>query len=155
MDASSVLENVLTGMAELFGVDGAALMLLDGHDRLRAVGATDDAGVMLESAQERAGDGPAMESAARGGLVAIRDLHASSPTGFPDVAAHALPVRAVLSIPLIEDSELIGVLDFYTRAGRDWDSATRQTGSRLGELLVIVLQVLAESRTDIASPGQC
>lgn len=153
-DASSVLENVLTGMADVFGVDGAALMLLDGHDRLRAVGATDDDGVLLESAQESVGDGPAIESAASGGFVAIHDLHASRPLGFPHVAVHALPVRAVLSVPLVEGAELIGVLDFYARDGRAWDRTDVEAGSRLGELMVIVLRVLAETRTDRAPSGQ-
>ena len=153
-DALSVLENVLTGMAGLFGVDGAALMLLDGQDRRRAVGATDDDGVLLESAQESVGDGPAIESAASGGLVAIHDLHAESPMGFPHVAVHAPPVRAVLSVPLIEDCELIGVLDFYARDGRVWGRSETQAGSRLGELMVIVLRVLAERRTDRALSGQ-
>ncbi|MEU6427067.1 GAF domain-containing protein [Microbispora sp. NPDC046973] len=153
-DASAVLENVLTGMAGLFGVDGAALMLLDGQDRLRAIGATDDDGVLLESAQESVGDGPAIESAASGGLVAIHDLHAARPMGFPHVAVHAPPVRAVLSVPLIEDRELIGVLDFYARDGRVWDRTEAEAGSRLGELMVIVLQVLAEIRTDRAPSGQ-
>ncbi|GLW25407.1 GAF domain-containing protein [Microbispora triticiradicis] len=153
-DASSVLENVLTGMAGLFGVDGAALMLLDAQDRLRAIGATDDDGVLLESAQEYVGDGPAIASAASGGLVAIQDLHADRPLGFPHVAVHALPVRAVLSVPLVEGGELIGVLDFYARVGHVWDRTEVEAGYRLGELMVIVLQVLAENRTDRAPLGQ-
>ncbi|MCT9934110.1 GAF domain-containing protein [Planotetraspora sp. A-T 1434] len=153
-DAPLVLENVLVGMADLFGVDGAALMLFDGQDRLRAIGASDDDGILLESAQESVGDGPAIASAACGDSVAINDLHAATPLGFPHVAAHAMPVRAVLSVPLIEGSELIGVLDFYARIGRDWDCAEVETGSRLGELMVIVLQVLAESRTDSFPFGQ-
>ncbi|GAA1286622.1 hypothetical protein Psi02_53670 [Planotetraspora silvatica] len=152
--APVVLENVLVGMADLFGVDGAALMLLDGQDRLRAVGASDDDGIALESAQESVGDGPAIASAVRGDLVAINDLHAATPLGFPHVAAHALPVRAVMSVPLVEESELIGVLDFYARIGREWDPAAAQTGSCLGELMVIVLRVLAESRTDSSPSGQ-
>jgi GAF domain-containing protein len=153
-DVSSVLENVLVGMADLFGVDGAALMLLDGQDRLRAVGATDDDGVSLEFAQESVGDGPAIESAARGDLVAIHDLHAASPLGFPHVAVHALPVHSVLSVPLVEGSELIGVLDFYARVGRVWDSAEAEAGSRLGELMVVVLQALADTRTERGQDGQ-
>ncbi|WP_084369667.1 GAF domain-containing protein [Microbispora sp. ATCC PTA-5024] len=154
MDASSVLESVLIGMADLFGVDGAALMLLDEEDRLRAVGATDDDGLRLESAQESVGEGPAIDSASRCDLVAIRDLHAASPIGYPHLAAHAAPVHAVLSVPLIEGAELIGVLDFYARAGHAWGPAEAEAGSHLGELLVIVLQVLAESRTDTPFSGQ-
>ncbi|GII32597.1 GAF domain-containing protein [Planotetraspora mira] len=152
--APVVLENVLVGMADLFGVDGAALMLLDGQDRLRAVGASDDVGIALESAQESVGDGPAIASAVRGDLVAINDLHAAIPLGFPHVAAHAMPVRAVMSVPLVEGTELIGVLDFYARIGREWDPAAVETGSCLGELMVIVLRVLAESRTDSSPSGQ-
>jgi GAF domain-containing protein len=152
--APVVLENVLVGMADLFGVDGAALMLLDGQDRLRAVGASDDDGIALESAQESVGDGPAIESAVRGDPVAINDLHAATPLGFPHVAAHAMPVRAVMSVPLVEGTELIGVLDFYARIGREWDPAALQTGSCLGELMVIVLRVLAERRTDSSPSGQ-
>ncbi|GII58730.1 hypothetical protein Pth03_71190 [Planotetraspora thailandica] len=87
-------------------------------------------------------------------LIAINDLHAATPQGFPHVAAHALPVRAVMSVPLVEGTELIGVLDFYARMGRNWDRTEVETGSRLGELMVIVLRVLADSRTDSSPSGQ-
>ncbi|WP_157520885.1 MULTISPECIES: GAF domain-containing protein [Herbidospora] len=45
-----LLANVLQGVADLSGVDGAALRLLDDSDRLRMIGATDEDGWVLERA---------------------------------------------------------------------------------------------------------
>ncbi|MGV9775679.1 GAF domain-containing protein [Streptosporangium sp. NPDC003464] len=96
----TVVDRTLNALADALGADGAALMLIDDHDRLRAVAGSDDDGRRLELAQERTGSGPAVESLAHGADVAVNDLRAARPSGFPGLAPHASGIRAVLSVPL-------------------------------------------------------
>ena len=82
-------------------------MLLDDQDRLRAVAGSDDDGRRLEMLQEQIGAGPAIESLTRGVDVAVNDLYAARPFGFPGLAAGVSGVRAVLSVPLRVEEQLI------------------------------------------------
>ncbi|MBG0826556.1 GAF domain-containing protein [Planomonospora sp. ID67723] len=138
-----VVDRTLNALAEVLGADGAALMLIDDHDRPRAVGGTDADGRRLELAQERSGSGPSIESLARDEDVLINDLYAERPSGFPGVAAQTYGVRAVLSVPLRADDRVIGSLDFYDRVSHEWQPAEVRAGGRLAELMVMVLKALA------------
>ncbi|GAA3442626.1 GAF domain-containing protein [Planomonospora venezuelensis] len=142
-EPSRVVDRTLHALAEALGADGAALMLIDDHDRPRAVGGSDADGRRLELAQERTGSGPSIESLARDADVAVNDLYAERPSGFPGVAAQTRRVRAVLSVPLHADDRVIGSLDFYDRVSHEWQPATVRAGRRLAELMVMVLEALA------------
>ncbi|WP_433368650.1 GAF domain-containing protein [Streptosporangium sp. CA-115845] len=112
LELSRLIDRTLGALADVLGADGAALMLIDDHDRLRAIGGSDDHGRRLELIQEQIGSGPAIESLARGADVTVDDLRAASPLGFPGVAARVSEVRAVLSVPLRTEERLIGTLNF-------------------------------------------
>lgn len=140
---SQLIDRTLGALADVLGTDGAALMLIDDHDRLRAIGGSDDRGRLLELAQEQIGSGPAIESLARGEDIAVDDLRAARPFGFPGVAARVSEIRAVLSVPLRTEEQLIGTLNFYDRISHEWQPAKVRTGERLGELMVMLLQTLA------------
>ena len=120
-------------------------MLIDDHDRLRAVAGSDDDGRRLELIQEQIGAGPSIESLTRGVDVAVNDLYAARPFGFPGLAAGVSGVRAVLSVPLRAEEQLIGTLNFYDRISHEWQPAKIQTGEALGRLMVMVLQTLAHN----------
>ncbi|MEU8380546.1 GAF domain-containing protein [Streptosporangium sp. NPDC048865] len=143
LDFSRLVDRTLNALADVLGSDGAALMLIDDHDRLRAIGGSDDRGLRLEMIQERIGAGPAIETLHRGEDVAVDDLRAARPHGFPGVAEQVSEVRAVLSVPLRAEERLIGTLNFYDRTSHEWQPAKVRTGERLGELMVMVLQTMA------------
>jgi GAF domain-containing protein len=144
-ELSQRVERTLSALADLFGADGAALMLIDDHDRPRAVAGSDDDGRRLELLQEQIGAGPSIESLACGVDVAINDLYAARPFGFPGLAAGVSGVRAVLSVPLRAEEQLIGTLNFYDRVSHEWRPAKIRTGEALGRLMVMVLQTLAHN----------
>ncbi|WP_433246907.1 GAF domain-containing protein [Streptosporangium sp. CA-135522] len=151
VEFSQLVDRTLDALADVLGTDGAALMLIDDHDRLRAVAGSDDDGRRLELAQERTGSGPAVETLVHGADVVVDDLHAARPLGFPGMAAQVSGVHAVLSVPLRADDRLIGILNFYDRTSHEWQPAKVRAGERLGELMVIVLQTLAHK---LLIPGQ-
>jgi GAF domain-containing protein len=145
LELSRLVERTLNALADVLGADGAALMLLDDQNRLRAVAGSDDDGRRLELLQEQIGAGPAIESLTRGVDVAVNDLYAARPFGFPGLAAGVSGVRAVLSVPLRVEEQLIGTLNFYDRISHEWQPAKVQTGEGLGRLMVMVLQTLAHN----------
>ncbi|WP_271219865.1 GAF domain-containing protein [Streptosporangium carneum] len=138
-----LVDRTLGALADVLGTDGATLTLFDDRDRPRAVAGSDDDGRRLELAQERTGSGPAVETLAHGADMAVDDLHAARPLGFPGLAAQVSEIHAVLSVPLRADDRLIGTLSFYDRTSHEWQPAKVRAGERLGELMVMVLQVLA------------
>ncbi|WP_061300034.1 GAF domain-containing protein [Herbidospora cretacea] len=108
---------MLRGVADLSGVDGAALRLLDDSDRLRMIGATDEDGWVL--------------------------------------ARDAAPLSgSVLSVPLVEGREVIGVLSLYTHARHRWSRSEVEKGARLGEIVVVALEAMAGGRTESSASGQ-
>ncbi|GII04270.1 GAF domain-containing protein [Planobispora takensis] len=147
VEFTHVVDRTLNALADALGADGAALMLIDDHDRPRAVGGSDADGRWLELAQEQAGAGPAFESLSRDTDIVIDDLRAARPSGFPGVAEKATGVRAVLSVPLHADDRVIGSLDFYDRVSHEWQPAKVRAGRRLAELMVMVLEALAHKST--------
>ncbi|MFB9680877.1 GAF domain-containing protein [Streptosporangium vulgare] len=151
LEFSRLVDRTLSALADVLGSDGAALMLIDDHDRLRAVAGSDEQGRRLELIQEQIGAGPAIETLTRGADVTVDDLRAARPFGFPGVAARVSDVRAVLSVPLRAEERLIGILNFYDRTSHEWQPAKVRTGERLGELMVMVLQTMAH-RTPL--PGK-
>ncbi|MFC7647060.1 GAF domain-containing protein [Streptosporangium lutulentum] len=64
--------------------------------------------------------------------MAVNDLHAARPFGFPSLALGVSGVRAVLSVPLRVEEQLIGTLNFYDRVSHEWQPAKIRTGEGLG-----------------------
>ncbi|MER5425473.1 GAF domain-containing protein [Streptosporangium roseum] len=149
-----LVERTMNAFADALGADGAALMLVDDHDRLRAVAGSDDDGRRLEPVREQTGSGPAVESLARGVDVTVDDLRAARPLGFPAPAGRVSGIRAVLTVPLRADDRLIGTLDFHDRDSREWPPAKVRAGERLGELMVMVLRTLAIRHPFLGSRGE-
>ncbi|MER5318233.1 GAF domain-containing protein [Streptosporangium roseum] len=145
-----LVDRTMNALADALGADGAALMPVGDHSRLRVVAGSDD-GRRLEPVREQAGSGPAVESLAHGVDVAVDDLRAARPLGFPALAGRVSGIRAVLTVPLRADDRLIGTLNFHDRDSREWPPAKVRAGERLGGLMVTVLRTLAH-KTSI--PGQ-
>ncbi|ACZ91638.1 GAF domain-containing protein [Streptosporangium roseum] len=146
-----LVNRTMNALAVELGADGAALMPVDDHDRLRAGAGPDDEGLRLEPVRERTGSGPAVGSLARGADVAVDDLRAARPLGSSALAGRVPGIRAVLTVPPRADDRLIGTPNFHDRDSREWPPAKVRAGERLGELMVMVMRTLAH-KTFI--PGQ-
>ena len=88
----AALELAVAETDELFGVDGAGLMLIDGAGVLRYIAASDEPGRMLEAIQEQVGEGPCVDAFLEDGPVKAGDLGADPrwPSAGPLAAGHGV-----------------------------------------------------------------
>jgi GAF domain-containing protein len=115
------LQQLTDAAKQLFGADGAGLMLVDAEGQLRWASATDQAAQTLEDGQERLAQGPCAVAFSQRLPAAIRNLHTE-----PDWAEFGQVllgegVGAALSVPVELDGGVIGTLDIYSHGPRDWD----------------------------------
>ena len=133
------VERALSAAGDVLGVDRVGLMLLDEHDELVAVGASDEASGRLERVQQRLRIGPAWDSMSTGQPVAVPDLaavlddhrdytvvwralqdadddHSHGSTG----TSEASRVRAVLSVPIRSRGEIVGNLNAMSEEVGPW-----------------------------------
>jgi len=134
------IERALSAAGEVLGVDRVGLMLLDEHDELVAVGASDAASDRLEHVQQRLGVGPGWDAMSTGQPVAVADL-AAPPGEHRDYTAvwralqdtdisdrngsligtsAASCVRAVLSVPVRSHGGMVGNLNAISEHGGPW-----------------------------------
>jgi GAF domain-containing protein len=130
----AALELAVAETDDLFGVDGAGLMLADGQGTLRYMAASDEPGRMLEAIQEQTGEGPCVDAFLADGPVLAEDLGADPrwPSSGPLAAGHG--VRAVLGVPIDLREGPVGTLNVYAGHPRRWDDsevAAIQAYSRL------------------------
>ena len=119
----AALELAVAETDQLFGVDGAGMMLLDGDGVLRSTTATDQPGGMLEALQEQFGEGPCVDAFLKDGPVLAGDLAADPrwPSVGPLAAGHG--VRAVLGVPIDLRDSPMGTLNVYAARSRSWDDS--------------------------------
>ena len=117
----AALELAVAETDDLFGVDGAGLMLVDADGVLRGTAATDGPGGMLESLQEQFGEGPCVDAFLEDGPILAGDLAADPrwPSVGPLAAGHG--VRAVLGVPIDLRDGPMGTLNVYASHPRRWD----------------------------------
>jgi GAF domain-containing protein len=108
---------------DVFGVDGAGLMLLAEDAVLRYVAASDEPGHMLEALQEQFGEGPCVDAFLEDAPVLADDLGADPrwPSVGPLAAGHG--VRAVLGVPIDLREGPVGTLNVYAARPHHWDEA--------------------------------
>ncbi|MBO2452624.1 GAF domain-containing protein [Actinomadura barringtoniae] len=130
-EAAGRLSRTLENAAVISGADGAALMLLDQHADLRAVGATTGEGMELEVIQQSSRSGPAFDCLTTGAPVAVENM--------PERA----PVRAVLSLPVSAYGRMVGALNLYRHAPTRWRPDHIAAAQRLADVLAVFLEMLA------------
>jgi GAF domain-containing protein len=106
---------------QLFAADGAGLMLVDAEGQLRWASASDQTAQTLEDGQERLAQGPCAVAFSQRLPAAIRNIHTEP--GWEEFAKVLVSesVFAALSVPVELDGGVIGTLDVYSGAPRDWD----------------------------------
>jgi GAF domain-containing protein len=117
----AALELAVAETDDLFDVDGAGLMLVDGDGVLRATAASDEPGGMLEALQEQFGEGPCVDAFLEDGPVLADELAADPrwPSVGPLAAGHG--VRAVLGVPIDLREGPVGTLNVYAAQPHRWD----------------------------------
>jgi GAF domain-containing protein len=155
------IERALSAAGAVLGVDRVGLMLLDEHDELVAVGASDAASGRLEHAQQRLGVGPGWDAMSTGQPVAVADLAAplaehrdytvlwralhdtdtdDHSDGFIGASA-ASCVRAVLAVPVRSHGDMVGNLNAICEQVGPWTQrqirATQAYADVIGTLLTL------------------
>jgi GAF domain-containing protein len=139
LDVAEALQRVVEATKELFGVSGAGLMVVDDQVVLRYVAASDEAGRILEAAQEQLGSGPCVDSLVHGRIVATRDV--TTDPRWPGLAEliGSAGVHAVLGIPVLLAGAVVGSLNVYADVARDWDTSEQQA---LAAFTIVIEQVI-------------
>jgi GAF domain-containing protein len=145
---TSALQLVVTACVDLFGVDGAGVLLADEQDMLDYAAATDGPGRLLEQTEAEAGEGPCTEAFVKGRVVTTRDL-TGEVERWPTLARTMLgqPVRAVLGTPVILGGVPIGTLDVYREHPHDWDDSEVAALARYAEVIATTLGAALHAHT--------
>lgn len=165
---SQRLGQVMTAAAQVLAVDGVGLMLLDEHDGLRAVGASDPVSAALEEGQLQVGQGPGVDCVRSGQTVAVDDLAAvdypalwevlggrgasarrqvdldqgsSAPAG-ERVAA----VRGVLSVPVRVREQVVGTLNAFREEPTRWTAADVRAVEAYAGIVAVLLRLGSQER---------
>jgi GAF domain-containing protein len=149
-DVAQALRHVVTSVDELFGYDGAGIMLIDDQERLLYVAASDQAGETLEQAQTRAEQGPCYDTYVTGHPVTTKDVR--SDPRWPQLAEVLDErVRAVAGVPIRLGGSPVGTLNVYRSEPAEWDdsdaAALGAYADLIGDLLAAALSSQEHSTT--------
>jgi GAF domain-containing protein len=115
------LQQIADAAKQLFGADGAGLMLVDADGQLRWASASDQTAQTIEDGQERLSQGPCAVAFSQRLPAAIRNLHTDPDWAEFTQVLLAEGIRAALSVPVELDGGVIGTLDIYAAEPREWD----------------------------------
>ena len=115
------LQQIADATKQLFGADGAGLMLVDAEGLLRWASASDQTAQALEDGQEKLAQGPCAVAFSQRLPAAIRDIRTERDWAEFTQVLLAEGICAALSVPVELDGGVIGTLDIYAREARDWD----------------------------------
>ncbi|MGK5677719.1 GAF domain-containing protein [Actinoplanes sp. URMC 104] len=154
------LNRVLDATQDVLQIDGAGLLLRDGNNGLRMVGASDAAGAALEQGQLEVDQGPAIDCVATGAVVAVTDLAESD---YADLWAwlearnadgNGPGVRAVLSAPVRVAGDVVGTLNaLRSRSGR-WSADEVRAVEAYGGLIGVLLRLQAGTADEMIRAGR-
>jgi len=144
----SALQVVVAACVDLFGVDGAGILIADEQDILVYAAASDGPGRLLEQTEAEAGEGPCTEAFVQGAVVSSRDVTAEVER-WPVLARAmaAQPVRAVLGTPVLIGGVPVGTLDVYRSHPHDWDDSEAAALGRYAEIVSTTLAAALQAHT--------
>jgi GAF domain-containing protein len=137
-EPATVVRRVVDAATELFGVDGAGMLVIAPDEALHHIAHTDEPSRVLEEAQEKLGDGPCVAAYAADATVTVTDLRVDD--RWPELAPVAdLGVRSVLGVPVRMVGSPIGTLNVFRDRPHEWDGTERSAleayGRVIGDLL--------------------
>jgi GAF domain-containing protein len=136
------LQQVEDATKQLFGADGAGLMLVDQEGLLRWASASDQSAQTMEDGQERLAQGPCAVAFSQRLPAAIRNVRTEPGWGEFSQVLIGEGICAALSVPVELDGGVIGTLDVYAAEPRDWDPSevAAQVKGRLADQLQAALE---------------
>jgi GAF domain-containing protein len=137
------LQQVIDAAQALFPVSGAGLMFLDDDHTLRYVAASDEAGRVLEVAQEEHGVGPCVDSLINDVVTRVADVRAVREYAPVAAMCEPLGVIAVLGVPVHVAQTAVGSLNVYMNERREWDDADVEALQAFSGLIERVLAAAA------------
>ncbi len=145
------VQQVVDETDDLFGVDGAGMMLLDDDEVLRYVAASDERGRVLERLQEQVQEGPCVDAFAW--RAAVSSDHVVKDPRWPAFGRLAAEhdIRAVLGVPVELDAGAVGTLNVYASRQHAWDAtevhAIRSYARIIASLLRTSIDAQLKGRT--------
>lgn len=152
-DLNGAIRLIVSTTHDLFSVDGAGLMLMDGEMALRNAAVSDPRMDKLESLQIDHGAGPCITAFNDKELVSCEDLNDESRWG--DFSARAVGdgLRAVLASPIPYASDAIGVVAVFSAKPHAWTPEGELALTSFTDLaaLAIATTLQSEERGELAS----
>jgi GAF domain-containing protein len=145
---ASALQVVVLACVDLFGVDGAGVLIADEQDILVYAAASDGPGRLLEQTEAETGEGPCTEAFVQARVVTSRDVTAEAER-WPTLARAMAeqPVRAVLGTPVLLGGVPVGTLDVYKSEPHDWDGSEVAAIGRYAEIISTTLGAALQAHT--------
>jgi GAF domain-containing protein len=109
------------------GASGTGVSLLDSGGRRTSSGFTDALVKRADAAQYELGEGPCLTAWATEQVVIINDLHTDERWPAWKSAMATLPIRSVISAPLLAGKDAIGALKIYSALPGQYDENTGRT----------------------------
>jgi GAF domain-containing protein len=135
MEVEALLADAIHGLPAILDVSGAGFFMIDAHNVLRSVAASDRAGKVLEDVQTETGEGPCIDAFVTDCVVGCADVGPGDryPTTGPRLAAEG--VRAVMAVPVRLGGGPIGCLDCYLAEPYEWSGEDHEAVGSYGQLL--------------------
>lgn len=130
------------------GTIGAGVSLLDSGGRRTSSGSTDRMVEEADALQYELGEGPCLTAWAAEETVLIEDVRTDPRWPEWSAAVSGLPVRSVVSAPLVADKECIGALKVYAALPSSYDEGT----ARLLELFAAPAAILLANIQSTEAP---
>ncbi len=151
-----MLEQMIDSVTSMFGLTGAGLMLLDDDQLLHSVLATDALGWELEHAQERAGEGPCVETLVYGHVVSTQSVLEDE--RWPQLSAELADsdIGAVLGVPIRLANVTVGALNVYVDGPHEWDDGDQHALQTYGSIVEahLTTALFAEHHAELAGQLQ-
>jgi GAF domain-containing protein len=138
-DLVDALEQVVTSARNLFGVDGAGILWLDGNGDVRYLTASDDRGRALEVVQEELGVGPCVDTLVLD--VAVESTNLLGDPRWPEIGERVAPygIHAVLGIPVRIGGAAVAALNVFNDHEHEWDESEQEAIRALASVIETVL----------------
>lgn len=138
------------GIRDAFpGSSGAGVSILDGQGRRTSTGATDPAVIKADEAQYTLGQGPCLTAWATGRTTVVHDVGTDDrwPLWSRMMADLDLPVRSVISSPLMAGTRRLGAVKIYSPAPGSYDAATAEPLEKFAAPAALLLDSIQTSET--------
>jgi GAF domain-containing protein len=152
-DLVRALRRVVGAVDQMFGYDGAGIMLISEDQRLVYVASSDDVGRALEEAQIQAEQGPCYDAFVHNRLLTTTDVHADE--RWPLVSEHLdKRVRAVAGLPIRLSRSPVGTLNVYRSESAEWDESDLVALRAYAELVQEIMSAALASHDHSATAAQ-